>query len=345
LTNKNTGSSSSSDQSRYLTFSPKILCLHSAWSFYSSILTSCICPCLRALISTDSLKRLKSKTILVKSKKETLDYYVIAVVIVSWMRFFGYFLVIRNISKLLSTLIKMVYDGLSFILIVSSYLLLMSTVYTTLFGDSMEEYATITLSLRYLFDAMLGAYVYTDNPDYEMSNGILTMIHVFMSNIFLLNFLVAILSTVYEIMQEHGEFAFKKNKYEFIEKYSVAMMDQHGYSELVMHPPPLNIFSFFLLPCVIRPEFMKKGAECFSRIMFWMENMFYIVYFIFSEVILFPLIYFKVMITVGYLADWKRLLPLTVFWIVFGPFVLLYSLAKDLFFYLKILCDYQEDED
>jgi hypothetical protein len=81
------------------------------------------------------------------------------------------------------------------------------------------------LSLRCLYDAMLGSYEYSDDPDFSSSNSALTMIHVFLSNIFLLNFLVAILSTVYEIMQEHGEFAFKKNKYEFIEKYSVAMMD------------------------------------------------------------------------------------------------------------------------
>jgi hypothetical protein len=151
---------------------------------------------------------------------------VIAVVIVSWLRFFGYFLVIRAISKLLSTLIKMIFDALSFILIVSSYLLLMATIFTTLFGNAMpEKYETISLSLRCLYDAMLGSYEYTDDGDYSASNSALTMIHVFLSNIFLLNFLVAILSTVYEIMQEHGEFAFKKNKYEFIEKYSVAMMD------------------------------------------------------------------------------------------------------------------------
>jgi CBS domain containing-hemolysin-like protein len=90
---------------------------------------------------------------------------------------------------------------------------------------------------------------------------------------------------------------------------------------------------------------MKKGAECFSRLMFWMENSIYIFYFILSEVILFPLIYFKVMITVGYLADWKRLIPLIVFWVVFGPFVCVFNLAKDLFFYLKILCDYQDEEE
>ena len=58
--------------------------------------------------------------------------------------------------------------------------------------------------------------------NYEMSFSIAMMIHVFISNIFLLNYLVAILSTVYEIMFEGGEFQYKSMKYRFIEKYSVA---------------------------------------------------------------------------------------------------------------------------
>lgn len=36
--------------------------------------------------------------------KQVLDYYVIAVTICSWVRFFAYFLVIREISKLIMTL-------------------------------------------------------------------------------------------------------------------------------------------------------------------------------------------------------------------------------------------------
>jgi hypothetical protein len=147
----------------------------------------------------------------------------------------------------------MISDAVSFILIVSSYLLLMATIFTTLFQSSMpDKYLNISASLRTLYDSMLGSYDYTDDSDYLISNSILTMIHVFLSNIFLLNFLVAILSTVYEVMMEHGEFSFKSNKYEFIEKYSIAMLDTHGYSELVIHPPPINIFTLFILPCIVR---------------------------------------------------------------------------------------------
>jgi hypothetical protein len=45
---------------------------------------------------------------------------------------------------------------------------------------------------------------------------------------------------------------------------------------------------------------MKQAADAFSKFMFWVENIMYIFGFIFSEVILFPWIYLKVGINVGY---------------------------------------------
>jgi hypothetical protein len=39
-----------------------------------------------------------------KTQKQVLNYYVICVTLVSWLRFFGYFLMVRIISKLLHTL-------------------------------------------------------------------------------------------------------------------------------------------------------------------------------------------------------------------------------------------------
>ena len=40
-----------------------------------------------------------------------------------------------------------------------------------------------------------------------------------------MNFLIAILSAVYEYMIFEGEFEYKKAKYEYIEKYNVAFRD------------------------------------------------------------------------------------------------------------------------
>lgn len=135
-------------------------------------------------------------------------------VIVGWARFFGYFLMIRQISKLIMTLIRMLVDTISFVFIVVCYLLLVSTIYTILFEEAMpEEYGTLSLSYRTLFDTLIGVYVYTERSNYLVSNSIITMIHVFIANIFLFNYLVAILSTVYSIMEEEGEFAYKSSKY------------------------------------------------------------------------------------------------------------------------------------
>jgi hypothetical protein len=44
-----------------------------------------------------------------------------------------------------------------------------------------------------------------------------------MANIFMLNYLVAILATIYEIMLEKGDFAYKSNKYMYIERFFIPM--------------------------------------------------------------------------------------------------------------------------
>jgi len=47
-----------------------------------------------------------------------------------------------------------------------------------------------------------------------------------------------------------GEFIYNLKRYQYIEKYLIAFQDTYGYSELVLHSPPLNILILFLLPSV-----------------------------------------------------------------------------------------------
>lgn len=84
-----------------------------------------------------------------------------------------------------------------------------------------------------------------------MSFSILMMSHVFVSNIFLMNYLIAILSTVYTLMMDVGEFEYKSDRYQYIEKYSIPMLDQNNYKELVVHPAPMNFFSLFVIPFAV----------------------------------------------------------------------------------------------
>jgi hypothetical protein len=87
------------------------------------------------------------------------------------------------------------------------------------------------------------------------------MSHVFVSNIFLMNYLIAILSTVYDLMMDVGEFEYKSDRYQYIEKYSIPMLDQYNFKELVIHPPPMNFFALFIIPFAVTRNAMKKMGK------------------------------------------------------------------------------------
>lgn len=77
-----------------------------------------------------------------------------------------------------------------------------------------------------MFDAMMGAYSYgvlEKVPESEKKlHTVFLFIHIYAANIFMLNYLVAILSTVYSEMMDLKEFAFNCNKYLYIERYLIA---------------------------------------------------------------------------------------------------------------------------
>ncbi len=94
--------------------------------------------------------------------KDALDYFMIIVLVSTWIRFFLYFLVVRSISKLLLTLVEMIGDTLSFMIIVCCFIIIMASIFTTLFQDTDPRYASLSLSVRMLFDAALAVYIYSD---------------------------------------------------------------------------------------------------------------------------------------------------------------------------------------
>jgi hypothetical protein len=79
------------------------------------------------------IKRVDPTVFLNPKMKDLLDYFMLLVLTVSWLRFFSYFLVWRAISKLLLTLIRMIGDTLVFMFLVSCFILIMSSVFATLY--------------------------------------------------------------------------------------------------------------------------------------------------------------------------------------------------------------------
>ena len=107
----------------------------------------------------------------------------------------------------------MLADTIAFLFILGSFILIMSSIFTTLYQDAYPDlFGNLVLSGRFLYDAAIGSYAYDGiDGDRELSFSILLTFHSFMGNVFLLNYLIAILSTTYETLLTSGIFMYKVN--------------------------------------------------------------------------------------------------------------------------------------
>jgi hypothetical protein len=87
------------------------------------------------IIAFNLVGKSSADDILDENTKHLYDYYMIIVLMISWVRFFSYFLVINRISKITITLFRMLYGSLSFLVILISYMLVAATVFSTLFRN------------------------------------------------------------------------------------------------------------------------------------------------------------------------------------------------------------------
>ena len=113
----------------------------------------------------------------------------------------------------------MIVKAMTFIGLTVSYIFLMVPIFQILFQEDTINYVDGIVTARSLFDTMLGNYGYAVTGEDDDFHASVLVLHIFISNIFLLNYLIAILSTVYEEMAGLGDFAYKSNKYQYIERF------------------------------------------------------------------------------------------------------------------------------
>jgi len=210
-----------------------------------------LCACSN-MVTMSLMTTIGNEDIVNYNKKYKYNLLIVLMIVATWMRLVGFLFVMESFSKLIMTIIEMLKSATTFIFICGFYLSVMSTIAICLFQESSITYSNFLYAIRTMFDAMLGMYQYRIEKQYENSHTIFLVLHIYVANIFLLNYLVAILSTVYEQMLEKGDFRFKCYRYSYIERYKIAFKDDNGYSELVVHPPPFNMGLIFILPAVFK---------------------------------------------------------------------------------------------
>ena len=122
-------------------------------------------------------------------------------VTITWLRFFAYFLLIKRVSKLIITLIAIMWNTISFIFLSLCELILAATIFTMRFGSIRPDlYGGQLISMRVLYDAMVSNYGSDHFGAFTRAHDALLIVHLIIAHIFLINFLVAILSTIYNNM-------------------------------------------------------------------------------------------------------------------------------------------------
>lgn len=117
--------------------------------------------------------------------------------------------------------------------------------------------------------------------------------------------------------------------------------DEKDYGELVVHSPPLNVFCILMVPFTVFPIWMEWISRSFSYLIYWVENIIFLVFFFSLEVCLIPFVYLRLALTFlnsgeqG--VEWREYFRNLGYFIFIGWLSILYIFCKDLFNMLYIL--------
>lgn len=133
---------------------------------------------------------------------------------------------------------------------------------------------------------------------FNLSHSIVYMVTVFVGNIFLLNYMIALINTVYTTMIDNGDFYAIRFSYQFVSKYIKALGEKNGYEKLILFPPPLNLFCIPLIIFSPNPAAVKKISDVMTTIFFWAENIGYIIVFMIYLFAIDMVLYFKIILEI-----------------------------------------------
>jgi len=115
--------------------------------------------------------------------------------------------------------------------------------------------------------------------------------------------------------------------------------ENEAYAQLVIHPSPMAFLNFpILLFCFLPEAALIQISKKFSILIFWMENIFYLLIFLVFEVVLIPFVYLKMLVVI----PWATLGLFTsifyeIFWFIGGIVLLIFMALRDVYHFMWIL--------
>jgi len=109
---------------------------------------------------------------------------------------------------------------------------------------------------------------------------------------------------------------------------------------MVIHAPPFNILGLILIPISFIPDPTTKikAAEIFSKMVFWIENVIFVFFFMCFELFMMPILYCKCLVNISVTTKGMFTTVFNMFvWITLGFLFLFLILFMDTWALLRIL--------
>jgi hypothetical protein len=287
---------------------------------------------------------------LISSYSRSLKYLISMILILNWIRSVLFFLCFRMSATLIVTLVYMIYETFYFLIIFLCYLLIMTTVFYMIFGGvNYNDLKNIGLALNWIYDATMGSISHpSDLGIYDLVHRFFLALHVLASNLILLNYLVAILSTVYNLLnQEENKrlFACRSFIYYYSKRLSNAMIDMK-YGDYILIMPPFNPLLLFSLVFVFKDNahvwIMNKIRFIYFLIVSLISAFFLMIYYILISPVMYVKLLFNSLLTNN--SAFNKIIVIVI-WFFLGPLIMIVLIIIDLKNYAKVLANNYSFDD
>ena len=171
-----------------------------------------------------------------------------------WIRFASIVIVTKTYGQFLRIIYHMIGETLNFFIILLSLFICAAGVFTAIFYNSNPKFISFDISLRTVFADAMGGFDLTNYTSNLALGGTFEAFYLMISNVVLLNLLIAIISNVYETLVERVESEHRNVIISYIEKYQW----DPKYGFLIYLPSPLSsivvLFCPFVILCSKEPE-------------------------------------------------------------------------------------------
>lgn len=199
----------------------------------------------------------------------------------------------RTFGPMVKILGSMIVDIISFLILYICIFFIFVGISTLLFYE-LDEYEDVKEASKTLFGSSLGNFEYTvydplNNISPDVGYIFITVFLIF-TMIMLLNFLIAILSNTYSVLNDVKNGLYLRKVLYLRQRYNY---DRY-YSAIIYATPPLNLVAFILMPVIIYCK-SRKLNRILLICQYILIGLFSIVLFFVASVIMMPFAYFLVL--------------------------------------------------